>query len=694
VNRRNFIRTSAATAGGLVVGFYLPESGRAADASADGKLNAFVRIAPDDTVTLTIHRAELGQGSVTALSMLLAEELECDWSKIRTEFAKVDPANYGVFGSPVLQGVFGSLSVRTSWDPLRKAGATAREMLIGAAAQQWGVNRAQCRAEKSAVINTATNARASYGSVAQAASKLQAPTKVTLKSPADFKLIGISPKRLDTRLKVTGKAEYGIDVRVPGMQYAVLERCPVFGGKVASFDASKAKAVAGVQQVVQISNGVAVIADNTWSAMQGRKALNVKWNEGTLANASSAGIRQMFSDLLAKPGAVALNQGNAEAMLASAPKKIDALYEAPYLSHAPMEPHSCVVAVGPDKCEIWAGTQIPSAARDAAEMITGLSKEKIDVHTSYLGGSFGRPGQHVDEAIEIAKTAGVPIKLTWTREDDMQHDIYRPASLTHFAAGLDGDGWPVAWTARVASPSFSGLQNGVDRNGVDGIASVVYDIPNIHVEYHPPDAGIPVGYWRSVGCSQNTFFTECFIDEMAAAGGKDPVELRRRMLAKQPRLLGVLNLAAEKAGWGKPLPPGRFRGVAVVNSLGGFNAQVAEVSLDKSKYRVHRVVCAVDCGQVVNPAGVVQQIQGGIVFGLSALKSGITIDKGRVQQTNFHQYEVLRIDEMPVIEVHLVASHEAPGGIGEASTPPIGPAVANAIFAATGKRIRTLPIKI
>jgi isoquinoline 1-oxidoreductase subunit beta len=695
LNRRTFLKTSAATAGGLLIGFYLPERSKlAADTAPDaGKLNAFVRVGSDDSVTLTIHRAELGQGSVTALSMLLAEELECDWSRIRTEFARVDPANYGVFGSPVLQGVFGSLSVRTSWDPLRKAGATAREMLIAAAAQKWGVDKSQCRTENSAVVNTATNARLTFGSLSEAASKLTPPANVALKDFTKFRLIGTSPKRLDTRLKVTGQAQYGIDIRVPGMQYAVLERCPVFGGKMASFDATAAKAVPGVKQVVQISNGVAVIADNTWSAMQGRRALKVQWNEGALANTSSATIHKMFADLLEKPGAVALNNGNVEASLPGSAKTIEALYDAPYLSHAPMEPHSCVVSVKPDSCEIWAGTQIPSAARDAAVMITGLPVDKIEVHTFFLGGSFGRPGQHVDEAIEIAKAVGAPVKLTWSREDDMQHDIYRPASLTQFKAGLDAQGWPVAWSARVASPSFSGLQNGVDRNGVDGISTVLYGIPNVRVEYHPPEAGIPVGYWRSVGPSQNTFFTESFIDEMAVAGGKDPVELRRRLLAKQPRLLGVLNLAAEKSGWGTPLPKGRFRGVALVNSLGGFNAQVVEVSVDKGKYRVHRVVCAEDCGQVINPAGVVQQIQGGIVFGLSALKGGITIDKGRVQQGNFDRYEVLRIDEMPVIEVYLVPSHEAPAGIGEASTPPIGPAVANAIYAATGKRIRRLPIR-
>jgi len=694
VNRRGFLKAGAATAGGLLIGFYLPEGSKLkADTPASPKLNAFVRVGSDNTVTLTIHRAELGQGSMTALSMLLAEELECDWSKVQTEFARVDPANYGVFGSPTLQGVFGSLSIRSSYDPLRKAGATAREMLIAAAAQKWGVDKSMCRAGNSSVFNSATNARATYGSLAEAASNLKPPAKVALKDFTKFQLIGTSPKRLDTPLKVTGKAQYGIDIRVPGMQYAVLERCPVFGGKVAGFDASQTKAVPGVKQVVQISNGVAVVADNTWSAMQGRRVLKVQWNEGSMATASSATIRKMFADLLEKPGAVALNTGNTEAAFPGAAKKIEALYEAPYLSHAPMEPHSCVVQVKPDSCEIWAGTQIPSAARDAAVMITGLPVEKIEVHTFYLGGSFGRPGQHVDEAVEIAKATGVPVKLTWSREDDMQHDIYRPASLTHFTAGLDADGWPVSWNARVASPSFSGLQNGVDRNGVDGIAGVLYAIPNIRVEYHPPEAGIPVGYWRSVGCSQNTFFTECFIDEMAAAGGKDPVELRRRLLAKAPRLLGVLNLAAEKAGWGNPLPAGRFRGVALVNNLGGFNAQVVEVSIGKGKYHVHRVVCAVDCGQVINPAGVVQQIQGGIVFGLSALKGGITIDRGRVLQGNFDRYEVLRIDEMPVIEVHLVSSHETPAGIGEASTPPIGPAVANALFAATGKRLRRLPIR-
>jgi isoquinoline 1-oxidoreductase beta subunit len=692
VDRRNFLKAGAATASGLLLGFYLPGRNRlsAQTSATKSKLNAYVHVGTDDTVTLFIHKAEMGQGTVTSLSMLLAEELECDWNKIRTEFPGVDRA-YGP-----LQGVFGSMSIRTSWDPLRKAGASAREMLIGAAAQKWGVDRSQCRAENGVVINTATNARLRYGSLAEAAAQFPVPANITLKDPKQFRIIGTSPKRLDTPDKVDGRTQFGIDVRVPGMLYASLMRCPVFGGKVADFDAAKAKAIPGVKQVVPISNGVAVVADNTWSAMEGRRALQIRWDEGPRANTSSASIRKMFADLAEKPGAVARKQGDVEAGMAGAAKKIEAVYEAPYLAHAPMEPLNCVAHVRPDGCEVWASTQIQTAAQGIAAQVTGLPPEKVQVHTMYLGGGFGRRGgsDYIGEAVEIAKAVGEPIKLTWTREDDLQHDMYRPASYTRFAAALDSEGWPVAWSARVACPSFGGLRNGVDRTGVEGIADILYGIPNIQVEYHAADAGIPVSYWRSVGYSQNTFFTESFVDELATAGGKDPLELRRRLLAKSPRLLGVLELAAEKSGWGKALPAGRFRGIAVVNNIGSFNAQVAEVSVNQGKLRVHRVVCAVDCGQVVHPKGVEQQIQSGIVYGLTAaLKGSITIDRGRVQQQNFHQYDVLRIDEMPVVEVHLVASQNAPGGIGEASTPSIAPAVANAIFAATGKRIRHLPIR-
>ncbi|HEY2843159.1 MAG TPA: molybdopterin cofactor-binding domain-containing protein, partial [Bryobacteraceae bacterium] len=502
--------------------------------------------------------------------------------------------------------------------------------------------------------------------------------------------------RMDTRGKITGQTIFGLDMRLPGMQYASLQRSPVFGGKVAGFDASKAKAVAGVKQVVQISNGVAVVADNTWAAMEGRKALVIQWDEGHNANLNSAGIRKHFSDLTEKPGAVAAKEGDAVGALAKAAKKIEAVYEAPYMAHAPMEPLNCTAHVRADGCDVWASTQIQTAAHEAAMKITGLPADKVKVHTLYLGGGFGRRGgaDFIGEAVEISKATGTPVKLTWSREDDIQHDTYRPASYTRLAAGLDADGWPVALTARIACPSFAGLRNGVDRAAVEGLNENPYDFPNTLIDYHVPETDIPTSYWRSVGYSQNTFFMESFIDEMAAAGGKDPLELRRRLLAKSPRLLAVLNLAADKAGWGKPLPAGRFRGIAAVNNIGSFNAQVAEISITQGKLRVHRVVCAFDCGQVVNPAGVTQQIQSGIVYGLSAaLKNGITIDRGRVQQGNFHQYDVLRIDEMPVVEVYTMPSTNPPGGAGEASTPSIGPAVANAVFAYTGKRLRRLPIR-
>lgn len=494
---------------------------------------------------------------------------------------------------------------------------------------------------------------------------------------------------------MNGAAAFGIDARRPGMVYAVVARCPVFGGTVASFDDTKIKTVAGVQQVVRISNGVAVVADNTWSAMEGRRALKIQFDEGKNADLNSAGIRKLFADLAEKPGAVARNDGDANAALASATRKIEALYEAPYLSHAPMEPMNCTADVRPNGAEVWVSTQMQTGAMGTTAKITGFPPEKIQIHTMFLGGGFGRRGSvdYITEAVEISKAIGKPVKLTWSREDDMQHDLYRPASYTKLAAALDPDGWPVAWNARVVCPSFGGLRNGVDRTSVEGIIDLEYTIPNFHVDYHPPDVDIPTTYWRSVGFSQNTFFSESFLDELAVASGKDPYEFRRHLLAKSPRLLAVLELAAEKAGWGQPLPAGRGRGIAVVNNIGSYNAQVAEVSVTQGKLRVHRVVCAVDCGHVIIPAGVEQQIQGGIVYGLSAaLKGAITIHRGRVMQGNFNHYDVLRINEMPVVEVHLVSSQAAPGGIGEASTPSIIPAVANAIFAATGKRLRKLPI--
>jgi len=456
LDRRSFLKAGAATAGGLFIGFNLPVSDKLEAATTSTKLNAFIHVGSDDIVLFSIHKSEMGQGPMTSLSQLLAEELDCDWKQVRTEFAPVDPA-YGP-----LQGTFGSMSARTCWVPLRNAGAAARDMLLDAAAQKWGVAKSQLRTENGQVINTATNARLSYGSLADAAGKLPVPAKVAVKDPKDFRLIGTSPKRLDTHLKVNGTAGFGLDARRPGMVYAVLQRCPVFGGKVASFDDTKAKAVPGVLQVVQISRGVAVIADNTWSAMEGRRALQVQYDEGKNANLSSASIRELFVNLAEKPGAVARNDGDVNAAMASGAKKIEAVYEVPYLSHAPMEPMNCTADVRPDSCEVWVATQIQTAAMGAAAKATGLPPSKIQIHTTFLGGGFGRRGgdDFVEEAVEISKAIGKPVKLTWSREDDMQHDLYRPASYAKFAAALDHDGWPVAWNTRVVCPSFGGLRNG------------------------------------------------------------------------------------------------------------------------------------------------------------------------------------------------------------------------------------------
>lgn len=702
-SRRGFLKTSAAGAAGLVIGFYLPERSRlAAQTAAPLRVNAWVRIGTDDSVTLMIHKSEMGQGTVTSLSQLLAEELECDWKKVRTEFPGIDTA----FG---LQGVFGSMSIRSGWGPLRNAGAQAREMLLQAAAQRWSVDRSLCRATDGVISNPVNGNTLTFGQVAEAASKLTPPARVQLKTPGQYRLIGKSIKRLDTPDKVTGRTKFGIDVRVPGMVYAAITRCPVFGGKVVSFDATKAKAIAGVKDAVQISNGVAVIADNTWAAFAGAKALEVKWDEGPNAAFSTAVNRKAFTEQTLLPGASARRQGNGAAALDTAAKKIEAVYEAPFLAHAPMEPLNCVAHVRPDGCDVWASTQMQTGISGIALRLTGLRPDQITIHTQYLGGGFGRRAgtDYAEEAIELAKAIKVPVKVTWSRENDMQNGNYRPASVTRFAGGLDADGWPVVLTANIACPpmggggTFGGGRGGrgggpsVDSTSVEGIADLRYAIPHMQVDYHSVTGGVPTTYWRAVGYTQNTFFGESFIDELAAAGGKDPVELRRRLLGEWPRLLGVLNLAAERAGWGKPLPAGHHQGVAVVNNIGSFTAQVAEVSVSAGKLKVHRVVCATDCGQVVNPAIVEQQIRSAIVFGLSAaMKGEITIEGGRVQQTNFHQYDVVRMDEAPAVEVHIVPSTEAPGGMGEAGVPCIAPAVCNAIFAATGKRVRRLPIRL
>ncbi len=702
VDRRSFLKTGLAGATGLIVGFYLPGRREVfADGAEPTVLNAFINVSPNNKITILISKSEMGQGVVTSLSMLAAEELECDWKQIRTEFAPAAKAYFDpVFG---MQGTGGSQSVHSGWVPMRTAGATAREMLIAAAAQKWGVDASECHAENGAVIHTASKRRLTYGSVAEAAGKLTPPANVKLKDPSEFKVIGKPTKRLDTPDKVCGKAMFGIDARRPGMLHAAVLRCPIFGGKVASFDASKAKALPGVKDVIQISSGVAVVADNTWTAFQGKKALNVTWDEGPNVGVSSGSIFKAFEERAEKPGVVSRKEGDAASAMAGAAQRIEAVYRVPYEAHATMEPMNCLADVQADRVDIWAPTQFQTPAQGIAAGIAGVKPEQSFVHTTYLGGGFGRRGwsDFVTDACEISKAMKAPVQVTWTREDDMQHDYYRPASYIKMAAGLDASGNPSAFTARVACDSimnwfFPGsVKNGMDSSSVEGVSDIAYDIPNILVDYQLVSGPIPMGFWRSVGASQNGFFSESFIDELAAAAKKDPYEYRKALLGKKPRHLGVLNLAAEKAGWRQPLPKGMYRGIAVLEAFATYVAEVAEISIDKdNNVKVHRIVCALDCGRVVNPNIIEQQAMSAMVFGLTqTLKGEITIDKGRVVQANFDTNEPLRLNECPKMEVYIVPSTETPTGMGEPAVPPVAPAVCNAIFAATGKRIRKLPVR-
>jgi isoquinoline 1-oxidoreductase beta subunit len=704
LDRRSFLKTGIAGATGLVIGFYLPgrrELLAAASTATPVVLNAFIQVTPDDKVTILINKSEMGQGVETSLAMLAAEELECDWKRINTVFAPADKVYYDpAFG---MQGTGGSQSIHSAWEPMRKAGATARVMLVGAAAQKWGVEASECHAENGAVVHSATKRRATFGSLAEAAGQMPQPNEVKLKDPSQFTIVGKSTKRVDTPKKVNGTAEFGIDVRLPGMLHASVEHCPVFGGKVASFDATKAKAIPGVKDVIQIPTGVAVVADNTWTAFQGRKALDIKWDEGPNAAVTSASIRKSFEEACQTPGVVSRKEGDAAAGLASAAQKIEAVYDAPYQAHCTMEPMNGTADVRADGVDLWVPTQFQTPSQGTAAGITGLKPDVVKVHTTYLGGGFGRRGwsDFVAESTIVSKAMGAPVQVTWSREDDMQHDYYRPASYIKMSAGLDANGKPTAFTARVACDSimswfFPGsIKNGLDSSSVEGVSDIAYDIPNILVDYHLMAGPIPMGFWRSVGASQNGFFSESFVDELAAAAKKDPYEFRRDLLSKKSRHLGVLNLAAEKAGWGTTLPKGRFRGIACLEAFSTYAAEVVEISLDKDgTVNVHRVVCAMDCGRVINPASAEAQVTGAVVYGITAaLKTEITIDRGRVVQTNFGDNPMLRMNELPKIEVHFVPSEETPTGLGEPAVPPVAPAIANAIFSATGKRIRHMPIK-
>ena len=693
--RRDFVTTVSAAGAGLLIGFRLPRHVSAAPRALAGEseLNAWIRIGTDDQVTLVVNESEMGQGVLTSLPMILAEELDVDWSRVRSEHALADQ-RYGN------QGTGGSSSVRGDYATLRKAGAAARQMLIAAAAAEWAVRPEDCSTLPGAVVHGNSGRRLTFGRLAARAATLTPPADPPLKDAKDFRIIGKATKRLDTPAKATGRAIYGIDVRLPGMLVAQVIRSPVFGGKVASFDPTPALRVPGVRRVVEIPSGVAVVGDDFWSAQKGRDALNVRWDAGAGGELSSESIAAKLREL-APGGTTAIRTGDPDAALGAAgARRIDAEYEVPYLAHATMEPLNCTADVRADACEIWVPTQAQTGSRRLASQITGLPLEKVTLHTTFLGGGFGRRSQtdFLADAVHTSKAVGRPVKVVYTREDDMHAGWYRPVAYNAVSAALDADGWPTAWVHRIASPSILAnmgpLRDGIDGTAVEGARNLPYAIPNLLVSWAEADFPIPVWFWRSVGSSINGFVTECFLDELAHAGGKDPVELRRRLLTEHPRHRRVLDLAAEKAGWGTPLPEGRARGVAVHESFGSIVAEVAEVSLGEDGVpRVHRVVCAVDCGQYVNPDTIVAQMESGIVYGLSAALYGeITIDRGHAVQSNFDNYRVLRIDQMPVVDTYIVAEGDPMGGIGEPGTPPIAPAVCNALLVLTGKPVRRLPI--
>jgi isoquinoline 1-oxidoreductase beta subunit len=705
LSRRNFLQVGVAAGGGLLLSVSLPALTGDADAAGATSFapNAFIRIEGDGQVVLTMPYVEMGQGTYTSIPMLIAEELEVDLSQVQLEHA---PPNEKLYGNPLIGGVQAtgnSNAIRAAWQPLRRAGATARTMLVSAAAKRWNVNAASCRAQSGEVLHAPTGRRIKYGELAAAAARMPVPANVALKRPEDFKLIGTPAKRLDTPAKVNGTAVYGIDVRPPGVKIATLAQSPVFGGHVKSVDDAAAKAVKDVRQIVRLDDAIAVVADHMGAAKKGLAALVIEWDDGPHAKLNTDEIVGELEKATLNSGPVAQNIGNIGKAMASAVTKVAATYHVPFLAHATMEPMNCTVHVREDGCEVWVGNQVLARAQAAAAKTAGLPLDKVVVHNHLIGGGFGRRLEidGVIRAVQIAQHVDGPVKVVRTREEDIQHDMYRPCFFDRMSAGLDEKGKPIAWNHRFAGSSVIArwappmFNNGLDPDTTDGAINLVYALPNVHVEYlrvEPP--GIPTALWRSVGPSHNVFVTESFMDELAGAAKQDPVAYRLALLDKAPRAKAVLELAAEKAGWGQPLPDRVGRGVSVQFVFATYLAQVAEVEVSRDgAVRVRRVVCAVDCGTVVNPDTVRAQIQSAIIFGITAALYGeITLKDGRVEQTNFDTYQILRMNEAPAIEVHIVQTFEPPGGMGEAGTSAVVPAVTNAIFAATGKRLRKLPI--
>lgn len=708
LSRRGFLKITAtgAIGGGLLVGFGLPVFAEVRDGlttDAPFAPDAFLRIDRTGKVTFVMPVIEMGQGTYTSLPMLIAEELEIDVDKVAIEHS---PADDKLYVNPLIgaQLTGASTSVRGTYEPLRRAGATARVMLVTAAAQQWKVDPSTCRARNGVVTHQPTGRTLGYGKLVDAAARLPVPEKVALKEPADFKLIGTPHRRLDTAGKVNGSATFGIDRRLPGMKFAVVAASPTLGGKLVSVDEAKAKAVPGVSQIVRLDDAVAIVAVHTWAAKQGLAAAAPQWDAGPNAKVSTADIVAQLAAASQKPGAVARHDGDAESAIAHAARRIDAVYEQPFLAHATMEPMNCTVHITETGCDIWVGTQIPGITQTAVMSVTGMKREQVRIHNHLLGGGFGRRLEFdgTVRAVQIAQHVRGPVQVIWTREEDIQQDMYRPYYYDRVSAGLDAQGKPVAWWHRFAGSSIvarfspTWLKDGIDPDAVEGSSNHPYGISDVHVEWvaQEPPAGIRTAFWRGVGVTRGTFVVESFIDELAASAKQDPLAYRVALLDKNPRARAVLQLAAERSGWGKPLPAGQGRGIALCTGFGSFVAQVVQVSIDQDgTVTPTHAWCVVDCGVVVNPDTVRAQMESGIVFGLSAALYGeITLKDGRVEQTNFGDYRVLRINQAPRIDVHLVKSGEAPGGIGEPGTSCVMPALANAIFAASAKRIRKLPV--
>jgi isoquinoline 1-oxidoreductase beta subunit len=712
-SRRAFLKTAAATAAGLTIGFHWsgPLSRALADTSKDFAPNAFLRIAPNNSVTVIAKHLEMGQGTYTGLATIVAEELDADWAQIRVESAPADASRYANLAFGTIQGTGGSSAMANSWMQLRNAGATARAMLVAAAAAEWNVPPASLTIERGVVRHAPSNRQATFGDLAAKAASQPAPDKVALKDPKDFKLIGQKLPRVDIPGKTNGTAQFTIDVTFPNMLVAVLQRPPLFGATAKSFDATATKAVPGVVDVLQVPRGVAVVAKSFWAAKLGRDALKVAWDDSKAEKRSTAAIMAEYRTLAEQPGKPARKEGDAAAALKGAAKLITATYEFPYLAHAPMEPLDAVVKLDADSCEIWRGDQFQTVDQGNAAATAGLKPEQVKIHTLLAGGSFGRRANmgsdYIVEAVSVAKALGangIPVKLQWTREDDIRGGLYRPLYLHRLEAALDNNGQLVGWQHRIVGQSIIAgtafaavmVKDGIDGTSVEGAANLPYAVPNMSVELSTTETGVPVLWWRVVGSSHTAYATEAFIDEIAHAAGKDPFAFRQAMLEHHPRHKAVLELAAKAAGWGSPLPKGKGRGIAVAEAFGTYVAQVAEVTVaPNGKVKVDRVVCAVDCGTPINPDVITAQMEGGIGFGLgAALYGAITLKDGQVEQTNFDAYQVLRIDEMPKVEVHIVPSPEAPTGVGEPGVAPVGPAVANAVFAATGKRLRVLPFAV